>query len=129
MASVELVGVGELLDGLRAAERFLESRAEPFHRRAAGVVFDDSQRLVQVDTGRLKASGRVTADGAGGQLSYGRGLPYAGPAAGGDRARPQGGYIVGSNYLSGVDRAPVVADITDVYEDAADEALRVSGLT
>ncbi len=129
MASVELVGVDELLAGLRAAERFLESRAEPFHRRAAGVLFDDSQRRVQEDTGRLKASARVTADGRGGELSYGRGLPYAGPAAGGDRDRPQGGYIVGSNYLSGPDRPAVVADVTEVYEDAAVEALRASGLT
>lgn len=38
---------------------------------AAQVVFDESQRLVPVDTGALQASGRVTRDGLEAVISYG----------------------------------------------------------
>jgi hypothetical protein len=44
---------------------------------AAGLVFDASQKRVPVDTGKLKASGRVEVDeeNATATISYGKGLP------------------------------------------------------
>lgn len=49
----------------------LRAAAEEVVGEAAQLVFHESQRLVPVDTGALKASGRVTQDGLEAAISYG----------------------------------------------------------
>jgi len=50
----------------------VRAAAEAAVDQAAHLIFDESQRLVPVDTGALKASGKVTHDGLAATISYGQ---------------------------------------------------------
>ena len=49
----------------------VRAAAETAVEAAAELIFDESQRLVPVDTGALKASGKVSRDGLTAAISYG----------------------------------------------------------
>lgn len=50
----------------------VHAAAEAALDAAAQLIFDESQRLVPVDTGALKASGQVTRDGLTATIAYGQ---------------------------------------------------------
>ncbi len=123
----EVVGVDQLIAGLRQAEREL---AGGRHARDAGdEIRKAARRHVPVESGVLRASGRVVAQSDGALVRFGGpAIPWAGPADRGDLQRPQGGFIRGSRYMEkGADRAEPA--VVDIYEQATHDALRRSGLT
>lgn len=137
MASAELVGVPELLAALKQAESYLGD-IKPFHKLAAATLLDITVPYVPIGPGpkggRLLRSGRTSGQKGAGVARYGNArIPEAGPAHFGhgskSNPRPQGGYIKASNYLYGPAGQPATTEkLAGVYEDAAHEALRVSGL-
>lgn len=123
----EVVGVDQLIAGLRQAERDMEGGQ---HARKAGeVIRKRARRRVQVASGTLRASGRVVAESGGALVKFGGpAIPWAGPAESGDLERPQGGYIRGTRYLErGAEQSE--PEVVDIYEKATGDALRRAGLS
>ena len=124
MAQVELVGVDELLAGIKRAEKFLtDDGIKPFNRLAAGELYRASLPGVPVYSGALKASGRFTGQKRAGVVRYGRKrIPWARPAHWGWPKRPQGGFNPAPEFLWGKIK-PTRPKIVGVYLDAAIAAL------
>ena len=68
-----------VLANWKSFQREVEAASAPALEDAAQVIFDRSQELVPVATGRLKASGKIeskkTSNGAVATISYGEGGP------------------------------------------------------
>lgn len=129
MASAELTGLEELLDGLAAADKYLETGAKPYHRLAAGELYRRVLPGVPVGpTGKLKGSGRFTGQKRKGVVKFGgKRVPWAPPMHWGWPRRPQGGSNPATEFLYSElpgARPPIVA----VYELAAEEGLKRAGL-
>lgn len=128
MAQVDVTGLEELIDGLRAAEKYLETGAKPYHRLAAGELYRRVLPGVPVDSGRLKASGRFTGQKRKGVVKFGgRRVPWAAPMHWGWPRRPQGGSNPATEFLYSELPASRPA-IISVYEVAAEEGLKRGGL-
>lgn len=128
MARVDVSGLEKLLDGLAAADKYLETGAKPYHRLAAGELYRRVLPGVPVDSGKLKASGRFTGQKRKGVVKFGgKRVPWALPMHWGWPRRPQGGSNPATEFLYEEipgSRPGIVA----VYEVAAEEGLRRSGL-
>jgi hypothetical protein len=73
-----LEGVGKIVQEFRKLEQAAKQRTVTAINRVAGEIFAQSQREVPVDTGNLRASGRITAANEQNLTST---LSYGGTAA------------------------------------------------
>lgn len=129
MAEVDVTGLDELLAGMKAAEKYLDTGAKPYHRLAAGELYRRVLPRVPVGpTGKLKASGRFTGQKRRGVVKFGgKRVPWAAPMHWGWPRRPQGGSNPATEFLYS-ELQPSRPAIVSVYEVASVEALRRSGL-
>lgn len=129
MASAELDGADEFVAKLAQFEARVTGDRSDVDQASAQELLRVSRLGVPYRSGRLWRSGRVSVENRAGVVRYGGpGVPWAGPAEGGDENRPQGGSIRAARYLSG--SVPVARPrIVDIHDRDVADKLRASGLT
>ncbi len=119
-------GVDEVLAAITAAGADVTDKT--VNKAAADLILTSAGPLAPVapgpDSGKLKASGRTTANNKVGVVHYGNArVPWAGPVIfGSPPPRPQGGFVRPNPFpFDAADRRR--EDVIDVYARAATKAL------